>query len=165
MSAPSFTVAPLTTQDREAFACGTAELDDYLKRQAKQDMKRRVAACYVMAYAETVIGYYTLSAAGVALPDLPPEIAKRLPRYPSVPAVLIGRLAVDQRYQGRGLGGSLLFSAVHRIETSGIGCHAVIVRAKDDPAATWYRRFGFVAYGSHPRNMLIPLKTLLAARP
>ena len=118
-----------------------------------------MSGCYVATTAESdsVIGYYTLSAASIALDDLPPEWAKRLPRYPTVPAVRIGRLAVDQRYRGQGLGGTLLADALGRTLRAEIVCHAAIVDAKDDDAAGFYRHHGFLSFTGEARTLFLPL--------
>ena len=145
--------------DRSFFASGNGTLNHYLKSQATQDVRRRMSACYVATTAESdsVAGYYTLSAASIALDDLPPEWAKRLPRYPTVPAVRIGRLAADRRYHGQGLGGLLLADALDRAIRSEIVCHAAIVDAKDDDALGFYRHHGFLSFAGEPRTLFLPL--------
>ncbi len=112
-----FRLAPLGAEhDRESFHCGAEALDRYFKTQATQDIRRRIANCFVALEGASnhVAAYYTLAAASISLLDLPPEEAKRLPRYPTSPAVRIGRLAVDRKLQGRGLGGILLVDAALR---------------------------------------------------
>jgi GNAT superfamily N-acetyltransferase len=106
-----------------------------------------------------IAGYYTLSAADVSVSDLPAELAHRLPRYPSVPAARIGRLAIDRRFQGRGLGGALLLNAAMRALRSEIAVFALAVDAKDDKAAAFYRRHGFSAFASNPLQLIAPLAT------
>jgi hypothetical protein len=113
----SFVVEPLgSAHDRLAFSCGIDVLDRYLHTQAGQDMRRRISNCFVAIPPNSAIiaGYYTLAAASIPLTDLPPEVTKRLPRYPVVPAALVGRLAVDRQYRGRALGAALLFDAIQR---------------------------------------------------
>src|SRR5919205_3115958 len=115
---PVYEIEPLGREhDRAAFSCGVEALDRYLKHQASQDMRRNVAMVFVLrsdATPAAIAGYYTLSAS-VLLPDsLPAEVAKRYPRYDELPAVLLGRLAVDLRYRGQGLGELLLLSALRR---------------------------------------------------
>jgi GNAT superfamily N-acetyltransferase len=102
--------------DRTSFRCGEEILDRYLQTQATQDIRRRVANCFVAVEAASgqIAAYYTLSAASIPLVDLPPAETRRLPRYPTLPAVRIGRLAVDRRFQGRGLGSAILMNAAHR---------------------------------------------------
>lgn len=88
--------------DRSAFASGEERLDLYFQTRVTQDIRRRIANCFVAAEAEThrVAAFYTIASASIPMPDLPSEITKRLPRYPTMPAVRIGRLAVDRTYQG-----------------------------------------------------------------
>ena len=113
MTEPTFRLAPLGAEHaRDSFCCGEEALDRYFKTQATQDIRRRIANCFVAVESATglVAAYYTIAAASIPLVELPREEAKRLPRYPTLPAVRIGRLAVDQRFQGRGLGGALLIT-------------------------------------------------------
>jgi len=151
--------------DRATFECGSAPLDRYLKTQAGQDQRRRVSACFVATETgkPTIVGYYTLAAASIPLIDLPEQYAKKLPRYPVVPAARIGRLAVDRSARGRGLGAALLADALLRAAKSEVVVHAVIVDAKDDDAIAFYRHHGFVAYGSQPRALVLPIAAAIAA--
>ncbi len=105
----AFVIEPLGGHDRSAFACGAPPLDRYLREQASQDVKRLMASCFVALAVATnsIAGYYTLAATSVPDDDLPPDVIKRLPRYPLLPAALIGRLAVDQRFHGAGAPDSL----------------------------------------------------------
>ncbi len=125
-------------------------------------MRRRVTACYVAVEAATgkVAGYYTLSAAVVTLAELPEQLARRLPRYPSVPVARLGRLVVDQAYRGRQLGGTLLWDAITRATRSEIAVFALVVDAKDEQAEAFYCHHGFVAFGSLPRQLVLPLTGL-----
>jgi hypothetical protein len=107
----SFVIAPLSpNHDKLAFSCGVDPLDRYLQTQATQDIRRRIANCFVATSANSniIAGYYTFSAASVPMLDLPSETGKRLPRYPVVSAALIGRLAIDRQSRGRGLGAAAL---------------------------------------------------------
>lgn len=106
-------------------------------------------------------GYYTLAANGVPLGDVPPELAKRLPRYPSVPVARLGRLAVDLRHRGTKLGAALLFDAANRAASSDAMMFALIVDAKDDQAMAFYRHHGFMEFGA-PRQLMLPLASLSA---
>jgi len=93
--------------DRADFSCGNASLDRYLKEQAGQDLRRACATAFVLVPKRgdsSILGYYTLSSYGIDVGDLPADVAKKLPRYPLIPATLLGRLAVDRRYQGQGIG-------------------------------------------------------------
>jgi GNAT superfamily N-acetyltransferase len=109
----AFVIEPLVAHDRSAFACGAAPLDRYLREQASQDVKRLIASCFVAVETTTnrIAGYYTLAATSVHASDLPPDILKRLPRHPLLPAALVGRLAIEQRFHRRGLGSALLADA------------------------------------------------------
>ncbi|WP_186156639.1 GNAT family N-acetyltransferase [Burkholderia gladioli] len=161
MTAPQLTVAALSAaHDRTGFECGTPALDRYLRETVTQDVRRRVAACFVMLDSGSVVGYYTLSAASIALAELPHEMVRKLPRYPAVPAVRMGRLAVDARFRGRGLGAALLVNALRRAARSEIAAVALTVDAKDEGAAAFYGHFGFQALTSDPLALFLPLATV-----
>ena len=131
--------------ERSLFRCGEDALDRYFQTQVSQDIRRRVANCFVAVEIATshVAAYYTISAANIPLADLPPDETKRLPRYPTVSAVRIGRLAVDQRFQGRGLGAALLADAAGRTLKAGAAAFTLLVGARNDQAVAFYQRFGF----------------------
>ena len=161
----SFLIEPLgPDHDRSAFLCGTEALDRYFREQVTVDVRRRATACYVALEdpGAKIAGYYTLAAAGVPLAEMPAALAKRLPRYPSVPVARLGRLAVDQDYRGRKLGSALLWDAVARSLRSEIAVFALIVDAKDDQAEAFYLHHGFVPFGSQPRQLVLPLTKLNA---
>ncbi|MDS0862521.1 GNAT family N-acetyltransferase [Burkholderia pseudomultivorans] len=161
MSGAQLVVAALgATHDRSRFGCGTPTLDRYLREQVTQDVRRRIAACFVMLDGDVVVGYYTLSAASVALADLPHDVARKLPRYPAIPAVRMGRLAVDQAYRGKGLGAGLLVNALQRAAKSEIPAVALIVDAKHETAAAFYRHFGFEQLTHAPLALFLPLAIL-----
>jgi GNAT superfamily N-acetyltransferase len=155
---------PLGEHNRAAFSCGTPELDRYFHEQAGQEMRRHVAAVWVLydAADDLVAGYYTLSAASVEPTGLPSEVARKLPRYPSLPALLIGRLAVDERYRGQGLGGLLLMDALRRSRTlrQQLGIVAVIVDAKDEQARRFYQRYSFRRFAGDERRMFVLMATI-----
>jgi ribosomal protein S18 acetylase RimI-like enzyme len=160
MTAP-FRVEPLADHDRAGFACNEPALDRYFQTQVTQDVRRRMSNCFVAVEtaSEQLAGYYTMSATGIALTDLPEAMAKRLPRYPTAPAVLIGRLAVDQRYQKRGLGSALLADAARRSMTSPPAVFALLVDAINAAAVAFYERHGFASLMSDPRTLFLPLAT------
>lgn len=165
MSGTPFRVAPLDAEhDRAMFSSGSEPLDRYFRGQVTQDIRRRVAACFVALSGQRVAGYYTLASASLMLADLPASMAKKLPRYPSVPAVRMGRLAVDQSFRGQGLGGALLADALDRAARSEIAAYALMVDAQDDSAAAFYRHHGFIALPDSPLTLFLPLATALAAR-
>ena len=100
-----YRVESLAGQDRTAFTCGSEALDCYFREGVSQDIRRRVAACFAaIVPEEDIAGFYTLAATSILLDALTPERRKRLPRYPLVPAVLLGRLAIAVTHQGRRLG-------------------------------------------------------------
>jgi ribosomal protein S18 acetylase RimI-like enzyme len=161
MTSP-FRFEPIGEQhDRATFHCGEDALDRYFQTQATQDIRRRVANCFVAVEAATgqVAAYYTISAASIPFVDLPPEETKRLPRYPTLPAVRIERLAVDERFQGRGLGAALLMNAAHRSLHADAAAYTLLVDAKNDRAAAFYERYGFRPLISQPRTLFLPLAT------
>ncbi|MFM2119349.1 MAG: hypothetical protein RL722_817 [Pseudomonadota bacterium] len=153
--------------EREHFQCGEPALDHYLRQQAGQDARRRVSACFVAVeiVSHRLAGYYTLSAGGLALNELPEPLARRLPRYPSVPIARLGRLAVDGQFQGRRLGAALLADAMWRASRSEVAVHAMVVDAKDDAAINFYRHHGFMHFGSLPRQLMLPLQAWPGLRP
>ncbi|MBI1869148.1 MAG: GNAT family N-acetyltransferase [Methylocystis sp.] len=156
-----FVIEPLGAHDRSAFSCGAAPLDRYLRAQASQDVKRLVASCFVLVETatNTIAGYYTLAATSVPANDLPTEALKRLPRYPILPAALVGRLAVDQRFHRQGLGGALLADAALRVLKGDTTAFALIVEAKDEDAVAFYRLQGFCPFASRPMSLFLPLAT------
>ncbi len=149
------------THDRSSFTSGSDALDSYLRERVTQDMKRRVTACFVSLSTDgRIAGYYTLASASVFLGDLPVRLARKLPRYPSVPAVRMGRLAVDRAFRGQGLGGALLADVLIRVVRSGIAAYALVVDAKDEGAAGFYRHHGFLETVSKPLPLFLPLATV-----
>jgi GNAT superfamily N-acetyltransferase len=140
--------------NRSGFVSGKEALDRYFQSQITQDARRRLAAPFVMVMADGGIGgFYTLSSTALRLLELPEKVVKRLPRYPLVPATLIGRLALDRRYQGQGWGSFLLLDALHRCATSNIASFAVIVDAIDDEARAFYLHAGFLPLPDSPYRL------------
>lgn len=157
-------IEPLNDQhDRASFNCGEDALDAYIKTQASQDIRRNLTSVFVATDGpgKTIIGYYTLSAASFCRDDLPDEVARKLPRYP-IPAALIGRLAIDKRFQGQNYGRFLLINAFERVmlTSDAIAIHAMIVEAKDDRATAFYRKYGFVPFSGQSRRLFLPLARL-----
>ena len=159
MNRAPFRVAQLdSSHDRDAFSSGSPALDRYLREQVTQDIRRRVTACFVaLADNQRIAGYYTLASASLLLADLPDSTAKKLPRYPTIPAVRMGRLAIDQGFQGRGLGGALLADALERAMRSEIAAYALMVDAKGDAAVSFYLHHGFIALPDMARTLFLPL--------
>lgn len=166
---PRFQVALLDAKvhDRAGFSCGEASLDDYLKKQAGQDMKRRLAITYVLAPSDEpscVAGYFTLSAYAVLARELPDDLLGRLPRHDRFPTTLIGRLARDETFRGHRLGELLLLDALARaLENSHhVASFAVVVDALDGTAAGFYRRYGFQPFADAPRRLYLPMASIKA---
>lgn len=164
MSRAPFELALLNSaHDRTTFNSGSAPLDRYLREQVTQDVRRRVAACFVATTdGKRIAGYYTLASASLLLAELPASIAKKLPRYPTAPTVRMGRLAIDQGFKGQGLGSALLADALVRAARSEVAAYALMVDAKDDAAANFYRHHGFIALPDSSRTLFLPLATVQA---
>ena len=157
-----FAIEPLAkAHQRKAFSCGNERIDRYFREAVTQDIKRRYATCFVARDLETdrVAGFYTLSSSNVPLMAVPEPLASRLPRYPTVPAVLIGWLGRDQAYAGFGLGEALLFDAIKTIAEAPIGAHAIFADAIDEKAAAFYAAFGFTALIDRPNTLYLPVGT------
>jgi GNAT superfamily N-acetyltransferase len=149
--------------DRYSFFCGNSFIDEYLKKRAHQDLKRSLAVPYVLCEdGRSIIGFYTLSAISIDVGSLPRDIAKQLPRYPSIPATLIGRLGVDERYQGRSFGKRLLFDALYRSykQADSIAAAAVVVDVKDENARAFYGRYDFLNFPDHPERMFLEMRMI-----
>jgi GNAT superfamily N-acetyltransferase len=161
----SVTIEPLGPQhDRKSFSCGVEPLDRYLRELATQDAKRRLSNCFVaVGQGGEIAGYYTFAAASFPIGELPPEQAKRLPRYPLLPAGLIGRLAVATGHKGQGLGGALITDAALRAARADPAIFAIVVDAKDETAAQFYEHLGFHRFMSRPGSLFVPIATVLQA--
>ncbi|HRO59298.1 MAG TPA: GNAT family N-acetyltransferase [Burkholderiaceae bacterium] len=154
---------PDRAHDRTGFASGAPELDRYIRELASQDLRRDVARVFVALQdgAPAICGFSSLGAASFQREKLPAAQAKRLPHYP-VPAALLGRLAVDEAMQGKGLGVFLLMDALHRVllASQTLAVHAMIVDTRDEAAAAFYRKYGFVPFADNQRQLLLPMATL-----
>jgi ribosomal protein S18 acetylase RimI-like enzyme len=161
---PSYQIERLGEKhNRAAFSCGVEALDRYLWKQASQDVAKKVAAAFVITPdGETIAGFYTLSAHVVKLDDLPPNVARKLPRYPNVPATLLGRLAVSRDFRGRGIGELLLLDAFKRVllNTREVASAVIVVDAKDERAREFYLRHDFISLPSQPNRLFYPIKTI-----
>jgi GNAT superfamily N-acetyltransferase len=155
--------------DRDRFRCGVESLDAYLKTQASQDMRRKANAVFVLvpldlgsdARPVKIAGYFTLCAFAVSPSSIPEAARKYLPRYPAVSATLIGRLAVDKNFQGRGLGSMLLASALRTAYENAdvVGSSMVVVDAIDERAAGFYQAHGFIRLPDSMR-LILPMRTI-----
>lgn len=152
-----------TKHSKENFTCGKEMLDNYLHMQAKQDVKRKLTACFILSENEVIVkGYYTLSNTSVNRDFLPESSIKKLPpSYKHLPATLLGRLAVDVNYKGQGLGTNLLMDALKRSYHNSlqIASMAVIVDPLDDEAIAFYNHFGFIDLPDSGK-MFIPMAHL-----
>lgn len=145
--------------DRSRFSCGQADLDGWFRRRAGQDDRRDVARVFVATDLELgIVGFYSLSAFKLELGELPDEIARKLPRYESgYPAALIGRLARDVRMRGKGFGEVLAVDAIRRIlgAAETLAVLAIIVDAKDERAAAFYKGLGFEPFPRRPDRLFL----------
>lgn len=165
MSVPFRLEALDDRHDRQAFTCGEEPLDRYFHAQVTQDIRRHITRCFVAVESKSgrVAAYYTLAASSIPTPDLPPELVKKLPRYPSIPAARVGRLAVHREFQGRGLGAAMLADAAERSLGAAPAVFALVVDAKNDQAVEFYRHHGFVPLVNEPRTLFLPLATFARA--
>ena len=163
-NASRFSIEPLGAKhDRAAFSCGVTALDNYLHNQAGQDLKKRAAVPFVLTNdGKTILGYYTLSQFAIALDVVPPEIARKLPKYSMIPATLLGRLAVSKERRGQKLGELLLMDALKRSldSSSQVASTAVVVDAKDEAAAAFYKKYGFIDLPNIERRLFLPMGTI-----
>ena len=148
---------------RKQFDCGEISLNSYLQQYARQNIKHRINKVFVATpvdCANTIMGYYTLSAGSINVADLPLVLKQRLPNYP-VPIVLLGRLAVDKNYQGQGLGSILLADAIQRVEQASeiLAVYAIVVDALNTSAAEFYQQFGFIPFPEKPLRLFLPMTT------
>ena len=159
-----FRVEPLGKRhDRAGFSCGIEALDRYLQTQASQDVAKHVAVCFVLTPdGHTVAGYYTLSQYCVDLVKLPEEMARKIPKYPQVPATLLGRLAISQNFRGKKLGEYLLLDALHHCwqQSTLVASAAVVVDAKNETAQRFYEHFEFISLPGTPDRLFLPMRTI-----
>ncbi len=149
---------------KKEFSCGKKVLDSYLQKQANQDIKRKLSACFVLNDEETNLlkGYYTLANNSIPQNLIPTEFQKKLPKsYISIPTTLLGRLAIDNRFQGKGIGKLLLIDALKRSYeiSKSIGSFAVIVDPLDEDAEIFYTKYGFIILPDSGK-MFLPMNTI-----
>lgn len=150
--------------NRADFSCGVVALDSYFQERVTQDIKRRVSNCFVASSDDgAVAGFYTFAATSLPLTELSDVEKKRLPRYASLPAGLIGRLAIDEKFQGQKLGGALIMDAVSRASRAEPAIFALIVDAKSENATGFYEYLGFRGFSSKPMSLFLPMATALQA--
>lgn len=153
-----------SSHDLSQFDCGDSHLNDFLQKYAGQNSKKGICQTYVAvlkASPRKVVGYYSLSAAEILFQNIPTKQAKGLPKYP-IPVVRIGRLGVDDSFQGQGIGKDLLLHALANIKATSqqIGVFAAIIDAKDDKAKHFYQKFGFIALLDDPLKLFLPIKSI-----
>ena len=159
-------IEPLDSKrhDRANFSCGKDSLDTYIHKQASQDLKKKAATVFVLvdAPATEVLAYYTLSSYVVDTERLDDAFAKSLPRYPRLPATLLGRLAVDQSHKGKHLGELMLINALKKalIASEYIGSLALINEAIDVEAVSFYQKYGFQIFKNQPLKLYLPMKSI-----
>ena len=161
----NYLTEPLNSlHNKRNFSCGNKLLDDYFQTQVKQDVKRKLSACFVLADEDNnVKGYYTLSSTSVNRGLLPENIIKKLPpSYYNLPATLLGRLAIENIYKRQKLGELLLIDALKRsyeASLNSVGSMAVIVDPIDDNAIQFYRKYGFTLLADSGK-MFILMETI-----
>ena len=150
------------THEKTYFSCGHAMLDNYIQKQAKQDIKGKLAACFVYTESsKTILGYYTLSNSSIPRQILPDHLCKKLPKYKDLPVTLLGRLAIDLKHQGKKIGQLLLIDALKRSldSSASIGSMAIIVDPIDENATAFYAKYGFIQLPDIGR-MFLPMSTI-----
>jgi predicted GNAT family N-acyltransferase len=152
------------THVRSSFCCGEDSLDTYIRKQASQDLKKRVSTVFVLIDDPemNVLAYYTLSSYTVDVAALEEGFAKRLPRYPALPATLLGRLAVDNDQKGKRFGELLLIDALKKsLDTAmQVASLAVIAEAWDERALNFYTKYGFKQFNQEPRKLYFPMRSI-----
>lgn len=163
---PSFTIERLAPHhDRQAFSCGNASLDDFIRTKARKESELGYGAVFILVEepgSQPIVGYYSLSSHAVTLEGIDAASRKKLPRYPLVPTTLIGRLARDLRFRGREVGQFLLVDALKRALQSSdqVGSHAVTVDAIDGGAIAFSSKYSFVPLVGHPNRLYLPMASV-----
>ena len=160
----NFDIQPIARNlDMRSFDCGSSALNDYLQKYARQNHDRNISKTFVAVErgGRKVLGFYTLVASEIDAQTVPTTHSKHLPRYP-VPAVRIGRLAVDKHQQGQGIGEELLWDALGKANrlSDEVGVYAVVVDAKDENAVRFYHKYGFVPLSNNPKALFLPVETI-----
>ena len=149
--------------DKSKFTCGYELLDNYIRKQAKQDVNRDLSACYVLTDENDIVkGYYTLSANSIKREELSDDLVKKLPpSYSELPTILLGRLAIDESIKGNGYGEKILLDALNRSLTisESMGSIAVVVDPIDEKAQNFYSQYGFILLPTSGK-MFLPMKTI-----
>lgn len=161
MSRKTTSILDVPPESYKHFSCGRVELDEYLKRYAKGNHKKRIGKTFVLKEEGFIIGFYTISMGSIEFSSVPDEKKTGLPKYP-IPIARIGRLAVDERSKGKGVGKFLLIDALHRIYEASqiVAAFAVIVDAKDKKAREFYNHFGFTECKNSELSLFLPIETI-----
>ena len=155
-----------TKHYRTDFCCGQISLDNYIRKQASQDIKRKVSTVFVLIddidTQFNILGYYTLSSYTVEIENLEQSFAKKLPRYPQLPATLLGRFAIDNQQKGKGFGEIMLFDALKKAiaVSKQIVSLAVIAEALDENAVNFYIKYGFQKFNKESMKLYLPMKAI-----
>ena len=149
--------------DIQSFTCGNIDLDEFLKKHAKNNDLNGYGKTFVLVDNDAFIGFFTLCSASIAFEEYPASKAQHLPKYP-IPCIRIARLAVDKRFQGEGYGKELLKQAFLRILNvyPTIGIRLVVVDAKQS-AASFYEKYGFVRLQNKKLSYFLPIETIIEA--
>jgi ribosomal protein S18 acetylase RimI-like enzyme len=161
-----FHIEVLSSHHRSAFCCGNDRIDQYFRQTVTQDIKRRLATCFVAVETATgrLAGFYTLTSNSIPLSEIPDDLRKKLPHSLPIGVALIGWLGRDVAFKGQQVGEKLLIDAIRTIAAATIASHAIIVDAIDDKAADFYRGYGFVDIAAgRAGRMYIPVTTALNA--
>lgn len=156
----NYLIEPLSREHKRTdFDCGIEVLNRYLREQANQDQRKYVAAPFIAVGKDNqeIIGYYTLSATSIKLQELPVKLSQKLPKYPVLPAILLGRLAIDQNYQKSGWGKLLLMDALSRSLENEIAAMAVVVDAINDRAISFYQNYHFIRFDDYSNRLFLPM--------
>jgi predicted GNAT family N-acyltransferase len=149
---------------RSGFCCGKDSLDNYIGKQASQDLKRRVSTVFVLIDDPelNILAYYTLSSYTVDIAVLDEALAKRWPRYPQLPATLLGRLAVDNRQKGKRFGELMLMDALKKglAASTHVASLAVIAEVLDERALSFYIKYGFQQFRQDPMKLYLSMKSV-----
>jgi ribosomal protein S18 acetylase RimI-like enzyme len=164
---PSFQLRfePLAGQDRSGFRSGEPALDTWFLRHAGQDLRRGFARTFLALDDQGIAGFYSLSMFTLELESIPPDLTRKLPKYGEVPAALIGRLARAERTRGLGIGSLLLADALTRVVAASrsVAAFAIVVDARNAPAAAFYRAHGFIPLHSRADRLFLPTETVVKA--
>lgn len=150
--------------NRSCFSCGNESLDNYIRKQASQDLKKRIATVFVLIDSPNtdVIAYYTLSSYTIDIANLDETFAFMLPRYPLLPATLLGRLAVDNTWKAQGMGKIVLIDALKKVlnAITQVALLAIVVEAIDENAVSFYQKYGFQEFKQYPLKLYLPINSI-----